>query len=213
MGWIERMTRLLAEAPASRGAVPRPPRDGAARTREAMLRTVTFGFDARDGELRIVEHCAEVAGMVTAIGRHLHLTEADEYILRTAAQLHELGMFAVPRQLLLRAAPLTRAELATVREQARISAEVAALMHHPRVPMLIAHQYDDYATLRHRLSPGELLLAGIFRVADVLAAVTSPRPYQDPLSPDNRLDLLARGAGTRFHPEAVLHALQLADQR
>ena len=210
MGWIERISRLIAGDAGPADGWDRSRRQRQSRTRDTMLRTVVFGFDVRDDELRIVQHSAQVSDMVAEIGRRLLISEADEYILRTAAQLHELGMFAIPRTLLLRAAPLSRDELDQVRGQALVSAQVAALMHHPRVPLLIAHQYEDYAVLRHQLSDHELLLAGIFRVADVLAAVTSPRPYQEPLPAETRLDLLRRGAGSRFHPEAVQHALRLA---
>jgi response regulator RpfG family c-di-GMP phosphodiesterase len=178
-----------------------------ARTNRTMVRTLAFGLEVRDAGLDIVEHCTLVADMCGTLGQLLRISLADAYILDTAARLHEIGMFSVPPDLLTRDAPLSEEELARVRSQARLSAEIAATMHHPRVVRLIEHQYVDYAELAGKLDDQDLLLAGIFRVADLIAAVTHPRPYQRPLPWEGRVELLRGGAGTQFHPLVVEGAL------
>lgn len=210
MSWIQRLIdRALT------GAEPSPAADRRLdeerdKTQRAILRTLTDGLDIREAELEIIEHSALVAALCGSVGRLLHLSEADAYILETAARLHEIGMFAVPPELLLRTDPLSPDELERVRAQARISADLASTMHHPRVARLIEYQYEDYTALADRMPEADLLLAGILRVADVIAAVTRPRPYQESLPPGERAVLLERGAGTRFHPLAVQGALQLS---
>ena len=180
-----------------------------ARTNRTMVRTLAFGLEVRDADLDIVEHCTLVADVCGTLGQLLRVSLADAYILDTAARLHEIGMFSVPSSLLKRDAPLSEEELTLVRAQAALSAEIAATMHHPRVVKLIAHQYDDYAQLAGKLEDPDLLLAGIFRVADLIAAVTRPRPYQRPLPREGRAQLLRGGAGTQFHPLVVEGALLL----
>ena len=179
------------------------------RTGNAIARTISGVVVARDNALGITDHSALVAFLASVAGRLLKISEPDARILATAAHLHEIGMYAVPTPLLRRSAALSPDELARVRQQAALSARLAAFLHHPRVVSLIAHQYDDHAELRKRLPPEDLLLAGIFRVADVIAAVTLPRPYQSPLGRSGRIRMLLAGAGTRFHPEAVKIARQL----
>jgi response regulator RpfG family c-di-GMP phosphodiesterase len=204
--WVRRLSG--AEPPLA-GTARGASREDLARTTRTMVRTLAFGLEVRDTELDIVDHCTLVAEIAARIGRLLRISEAEAYILDTAARLHEIGMFAVPPALLKRAAPLSPEELALVRSQARLSAEIASTMHHPRVVELIEHQYDDYAELTEKLEEPSLLLAGILRVADLIAAVTRPRPYQVPLPGDRRAELLRSGAGTRFHPAAVRCALQV----
>ena len=133
-------------------------------------------------------------------------------MLQVAARLHEVGVFGVPPELLHRPAPLSEEELETVRGQARVSAGVARLIHPPRVAELIENQYEDHRKLAEgdRIGDRDVLLAGILRVADVYAAVTWPRPYQDPMPAPFRDELLRAGAGTRFHPLAVESALTIA---
>jgi len=180
------------------------------RTRRAILRALEFGVEVREAELEIIEHSALVAMLCESLGERTSLPESDLYVLQTAARLHEAGMFAVPSSLLLRPTALSPEELEQVRGQAKISAALAGIMHHPRVARLIEYQYDDYVMLSDRLPEADLLLAGLLRVADVIAAVTRPRPYQDPLPRKLQARLLEGGAGTRFHPLAVRCALGLS---
>lgn len=211
MSWLQRLIERVITGPEPARAPGPSLEEERERTQQTILRTVSFGLDVREEELEIIEHSALVSILCGSLGRLLDLPESEAYILQTAAQLHEVAMFAVPAELLLKETPLTDEELETVRRQAKASAELAAIMHHPRVARLIEHQYDDYAMLADRMPETDLLLAGILRVADVVAAVTRPRPYQDPLTQGDRALLLESGAGTQFHPLAVRCALLLSE--
>lgn len=207
MNWLQRLIQRVTGGEPSAAVALEDARGHAHRT---ITRTLTLGLDLRESQLEVIEHSALVAVLCRSLARWLHLSDADAYILETAAELHELGMFTVDAGLLLRTAPLTEAELAAVRGQARVSATLAAVMHHPRVALLIEHQYADFTGLRDQLDEPDLLLAGVLRVADTIAAVTHPRPYQEPLSVAERAQMLESGAGTRFHPVAVDAALRFA---
>ena len=210
MSSLNRWVRRLAGAqPPALYIEERANKEELARTNRTMVRTLAFGLEVRDAELDIVKHCTLVADLCGALGNVLGISLGEAYILDTAARLHEIGMFSVPASLLKRDAPLSPDELALVRSQARLSAEIAATMHHPRVARLIEHQYDDYLELAGKLDEPDLLLAGIVRVADLIAALTRPRPYQRPMLWDQRAAVLRAGAGTLFHPRVVEGALQL----
>ncbi|MBW3628787.1 MAG: hypothetical protein KY464_05750 [Gemmatimonadetes bacterium] len=182
-------------------------RRGAERT---ITRAVIFGMEVQDADLGIIEHSALVAKTAEWLGERLAISEADSYVLKTAAELHEVGMFSVAPELLLRNARLSLDELEMVRRQATLSARLASVMHGPRVGRLIEHQYDDYEQRTFAAHDPDELLAGILRVADVIAAVRRPRPYQAALSLHEQSRLLESGSGSRFHPLAVRCALSIA---
>ena len=206
--WILRLLQPFVGGAGTEPSLVRTMEAAQVHANRTIMRTITFGLDRRNAQLEIVEHSALVATLCRSLGREAKISEADAFILETAAELHEVGMFAVSPALLMRSGPLTLEELGSVRAQATVSAELAAYMHHPRVALLIEHQYSDFAS-GIPLANSDLLLAGILRVADTIAAVTRPRPYQDPMPIDERALLLITGSGQQYHPVAVDSALQL----
>lgn len=189
--------------------IPEGPTLAAARghAQRTVTTTIMFGMDMKESQLGILEHSAQVAMIAGWLGERMDVSEPDAYVLRTAAELHEVGMFGVDPALLMQTSPLSPEELATVRSQALVSARLAATMHGPRVALLIEGQYDDHAAQEGETNDPDRLLAGILRVADVIAAVRNPRPYQDALTLQQQERLLQRGSGTRFHPLAVQYAM------
>jgi len=171
---------------------------------------LNFALELRETRAQIVEHSSRVTAIASEIGQILTTREGELQSLRTAARLHEIGMVAVPTELLTRAARLSTSELDRVRTHATIGAEIVAPIHGPATARIIEHQYTDYTALRETLSDErEILLAGILRVADVYDAMTSPRPYQPPVAEERWRRVLRAGSGTKFHPAAVYALLHI----
>lgn len=181
-----------------------------AHARRTIVNTLTFHVALRDAHLEIIEHSALVAVLCRSLAQQTDLPEVDREVLQMAAELHEVGMFAIAPDVLMRATPTLPEELAVVRGQAKLSATLSNMMHHPRIGCLIEHQYEDFHDTQRTLEPTDLLLSGILRVADTIAAVTRSAADQHRLTLGERAELLTRGAGSRFHPTAVECVLALA---
>ncbi|HEY0155166.1 MAG TPA: HD domain-containing phosphohydrolase [Longimicrobium sp.] len=170
----------------------------------AVASALMVALERRDDELGLAGHCARVAMLADRLAAHQGVDPELRAILHHAALLHEVGMIGVPSELLRKTEVLTHDELGIIHRQAELGAEIARGVCGPLGATLIRHQYDDYATLRDILADEEVLeLAGILRMADVVEAITRPRPYQPPLPPSTRLALLRSGAGSLFDPLAV----------
>jgi HD-GYP domain-containing protein (c-di-GMP phosphodiesterase class II) len=178
------------------------------RARLGIATVALFRLEAWEPGPEHFEHSARVAVISERIAAALGVRAQAREGLVQAACLHEVGMAAVPEDLVQRPAPLRDEELQRVRAQAMIGAELVRATHEERIAELVANQYRDYSELVHDYECPELCrLAGILRVADVIDAVTSPRPYQDAMPVEEIVELLERGSGTRFHPGAVTAAL------
>lgn len=182
-------------------------------TDTAIQCALSFGWQAQTWRFGLVEHSARVAMLARWIAEQMEIPEADVVTLEHAAQLHEIGMLAVPHSLIRTPRPLTSAELARVRAHASIGAEIVRAAYEPIKGDLVEHQYSDYTTIRRRFSDDESTaeLAGILRVADVFDTLLHPRPYQQDLPPDRWQGILGDGVGTRFHPAATTVLLHLRE--
>lgn len=206
------LRRLLPRAPEPAPSVE--PLDDAVQsmldTELEMATALTYSLRARDPAMQIVGHCARVAALAEFLAAELKLPEEDARVLREAARLHEVGLVAIPPDLLHSENVLTDEQLQQVRAHARVGAEIVRPAYKSRVSALIENQYCDYAELRRKLddNTADLLLAGLLRVADVFDAMTHPRAYQQRPSVAYRRNVLRGGQGTKFHPAAVALLLE-----
>jgi HD-GYP domain-containing protein (c-di-GMP phosphodiesterase class II) len=124
-----------------------------------------------------------------------------------AAFLHDIGNLAVPGPIILKPGRLTKAERAAMEVHPIVGGELLnafsdtrdlariVLSHHER------HDGGGYpGGLPGRRIPME---ARILAVADALDAMTSQRPYREPMPRSVALNELVREAGRQFDPRVV----------
>ncbi len=181
-------------------------------TRVAIQCAYSFGWQVQDWRYSLAEHCARVSILTDWLGERLGLDARDRATVRHAAQLHEVGMIAIPEALVDAPRPLTGVELDRVRAHAAIGAGIIRLSYEPIKADLVEHQYATYADLRRQFPDAFRLrrLAGVFRVADVFDTLTHPRPYRRDIAASSWRDVLSAGTGTMFDPDAARILLRLS---
>ena len=151
------------------------------------------------------EHAARVGAHAEAVASRLGFTEEALDGLRLGAALHDVGKVSVRPGVLGKPGRLTAAERAEVRahpvEGAYLIAGVPSL--HDALPYVLFHheRWDGsgYPTGRAGL---EIPLEGrLLAVADAFDAMTSDRPYRDPLPFEEAAAEVERCAGTQFDPD------------
>ena len=186
--------------------------EGAGDAQLEMACALVFGFEERAQRLGLAEHCTRVMRIARHLADRLSVAPVHTRALVRAAQLHELGMVAVPAELVENPRPITSDEVCAVRAQARIGAELVRRTQGHLVADLIEHQYCDLPDLTAHFHPEspEYRLAGILRVADLYDTTMHPRPYQRDLTRANCQAILTSGQGGRYHPDAVEVLLETA---
>jgi putative two-component system response regulator len=160
--------------------------------RDAQLEMVTalaMTMEAKDPYMH--GHCSRVAELSRLVAVEMEVDETEIELLHAAALLHEIGKMGVSLELLHKT--------------------VGAVPSLRRIAPLIENQYTSYAELPCRISPElpEFLLAGILRVVDTYDAMTSDRSYRGTLPREKWESVLRGGAGSKFHPEAVVALLRV----
>jgi diguanylate cyclase (GGDEF)-like protein len=153
------------------------------------------------------EHLSAVPHYALAIGERLGLPPEETAMLRLAAILHDVGKMSVPDRILRKPGPLTIDEFEHVQGHPAAGAEIVAHIDGlSPVSEWIRHSHEhfDGSGYPHALRGESIPLPSrILLVADAFDAMTSVRPYGDPLPPEMALDELQRGAGRQFDPRCV----------
>lgn len=152
-------------------------------------------------------HCHRVSVYAARIGSAMNLTSDQIEDIRAAALLHDIGKLDVSRELLYKAARLTKQEYEDIREH--VSKGVALLEPvggslRRVIPIVLAH-HDRFDGNGYHPTRGEEIPieARIIAVADVYDSLTSDRPYRKAMSPFEARDVIVRGSETEFDPRVV----------
>ncbi len=153
------------------------------------------------------------AGIGTALGLPGHTVRG----LRVIAQLIDVGMLQIPRELLWRPGTLTAAEFDLVKTHAERGAESLKRIEFPW-PVADAvrqhHERLDGSGYPRGLKGEEILFESrIIAVADAVEAMLSPRPQRAALSLNACIDELQAQAGRRYDARVVKAAVQVLRDR
>lgn len=161
-------------------------------------------------------HCHRVSVYAVRIAGAMGLDQERIEDIRAAALLHDIGKLDISRELLYKAARLTREEYEEI--QKHVSKGIAMLEPvggslRRVIPIILSH-HDRFDGSGYHPTRGEEipLEARIIAVADVYDSLTSDRPYRKAMSPFEARDIILKGSETEFDPQ-VVSAFQSAFRR
>jgi putative nucleotidyltransferase with HDIG domain len=152
-------------------------------------------------------HSYRVSVYAATIAMSLGLPHERVEDVRAAALLHDIGKLDVSRDLLYKAARLTKEEYEQMQQHVpkgiRMLEPVGGSLRRV-IPIVLAHhdKFDGTGYYPNR-GDGIPLEARILSVADVFDSLTSDRPYRKAMSPFEAKDIIVKGAGTDFDPQVV----------
>jgi diguanylate cyclase (GGDEF)-like protein len=169
----------------------------------AIVRMLADAIEAKDPFVRA--HSDEVSACVEAVARRLELDPRTSENLVFAGLLRDVGKLGITDRVLLKPGPLNADERRIVELHPLIGARIVE-----RVPGLAGlapairhhHEYWDGNGYPGGLSGDDIPLeARVLGVADTYSALTSTRPYREPVSSELACEEILRSAGTQFDPQ------------
>jgi diguanylate cyclase (GGDEF)-like protein len=171
------------------------------QTHDVLVRIL----DERDRDLR--SHGNTIARLAVDVGRRLGLTAVELDQLGKAAALHDIGKVAVPDAILKKPGPLDDEEWAFMQTHTilgeRILAAAPALCDEA-VLVRSCHERWDGGGYPDGLREDEIPLgARVVAICDAFHAMTTERPYRQPVGEEEAVAELRSCAGTQFDPMVV----------
>ena len=158
----------------------------------SLIMAMALLIEARDGNTE--GHCHRMANYATALGRALNLGEDDLHALHRGGFLHDIGMLAIPDEVLRKSGPLDRQEFELMKSHTTVGDSLCGnLRSLEPVRPIIRHHHErlDGSGYPDGLAGDDIpLIAQIIGVVDVYDAVTTRRPYQGAHSTQEAIDIL-----------------------
>ncbi|MHC2275176.1 putative two-component system response regulator [Bradyrhizobium diazoefficiens] len=176
------------------------------REEEIILR-LALAVEYRDNDTG--EHTLRVARYSRIIAEQLGLPARLCRDIYLAAPLHDVGKVAIPDNILLKPGRLTDEEMAVIRTHATIGERILADSSCELIQLgaQIAaghHERWDGAGYPNGLKTDEIPVAArVVAVADVFDALTTRRPYKEPMPLEAARNYLVENQGRQFDPACV----------
>ena len=163
----------------------------------STIKALTSAIDARDPYT--LGHSVRVGQLAIMIGRQLSLDEKTLAQLEIGGYLHDIGKIGIRDAILLKPGALTPEERRAINEHPRIGLAILDPVDLPKEVLEFVeghHERLDGSGYPHGIRDEQVsMVKRIAAVADMYDAVTSDRPYQRALTPEEALALLWSQAG------------------
>jgi len=162
-------------------------------------------------------HQQRVSRLACAIAEQMGLPEAQIEGIRVAGTLHDIGKMYVPAEILNKPGALANVEMALVRTHSEAGYDIVKGIEFPwpvAQAILQHHERFDGSGYPAGLSGEDIILeARVLSVADVVEAMSSPRPFRQALSKDEALEEISRNRGVLYDPRVVDACLKLFTEK
>ena len=179
---------------------------------DANLETIQLLGSAiakRDSDTDI--HNYRVSIYSVRLGEKLDLAPSELQSLIKGAFLHDVGKLGIRDNILLKPGRLDEDEFEEMKTHVQHGMDIVArstwLQDAEEVVGHHHQKYDGSGYFGGKQGKDIPLNARIFAIADVFDALTSKRPYKEPMSFDKAMSILQEGSSTHFDPD-VLQAFQ-----
>lgn len=193
------------------------------RISQAVIKIITEILENKDMLIQLVDirahddylfaHSVNTCVLATLTALKMNLDRETLRCLATGALMHDLGMAAIPKNILSKKGSLTPEEYEAVKNHPLYGYELykkshvysartgaVILQHHER------HQGQGYP---QGLKGDKInLLARIVAIADVYDAITSERPYRRAFQPQEAIEMLMSLGEELFDLDVLRHFLQ-----
>lgn len=198
----------LKEEVAERTAELRRERAKLERLSVATLEALVNALEAKDAFSR--GHSARVADLAALVCAEMGGSDQEVETVRAAGRLHDIGKIGIHEMVLNKQGPLTPDEYEHVKGHVLIGSQILAPLTHlgDIIPFVRHHheQWDGNGYPDGLAGEAIPLGARILCTAEIYDALTTARPYQDKMSPDDAIHRMEQLAGRVLDP-TVLAAL------
>jgi len=165
-------------------------------------------IDLKSYDLYTYQHSVNVSVLAGVLGFAMKMSRDEIYDLSTAAIFHDIGKMFVSRNILDKPGFLSEQEFGEMKKHPALGANYLRdkLFFKPDIYLPVGQHHEHYDGTGYPDGlPGDAtcLPAKVIAMCDTYDAITSKRPYHDPIMPHEACEYVMGNAGSHFDPDAV----------
>ena len=180
-----------------------------------IIQTLALTVESRDPYS--AGHQKRVAHLAYCIAEEMSLSKDRIAGVRLAALLHDIGKISVPDEILNKPSQLTETESSLIKDHPRVGYDILKEIEFPwPVAQIVLQHHERVNGSGYPLGlsgKDTLLEAKILAVADVIDAMTSPRPYRKSFAPNMALNEISQNKGILFDFNVVYACLAIFNEK
>jgi putative nucleotidyltransferase with HDIG domain len=209
------LNQWLKEEVTTRTAELQRERHRMERVSTATLEVLVNALEAKDPYLR--GHSARVADLSANIATEMGLSEEAVDHIRMAGRLHDLGKIGTRDAVVNKEGPLTPDEFEHVKQHVIIGAQILSpLTHLGHIVAMVKshHERFDGTGYPDGLRGEDVPMGGrVIAAAEVYDALTTARPYQEKMTPEQAVERMADLSGTVLDPKVYDALVRIVGRR
>ncbi|HXY74578.1 MAG TPA: response regulator [Dehalococcoidales bacterium] len=159
-------------------------------------------------------HSRRVSAFTMTISQNLEISDGELEDIRYGALLHDVGKIAINPQVQNKPGKLTQEEYKYIMTHAQIGPSIVKPIANKNIIDIIKYHHTRFdGQVSGQILAGAQIPVGVRMVtlADAFDAMTSERPYRQPLPIEKALSELKSCSGTQFDPKIVEAFLNVPD--
>jgi len=197
------LNQWLKEEVTTRTAELQRERNKLERISVATLEALINALEAKDPYLR--GHSARVADLSATVASQYGLSDEEVEQVRVAGRLHDIGKIGTREAVMEKQGPLTPEEYEHIKQHVIIGYQILTpLSHLGPIIGAVRHHHErwDGTGYPEGLRGEEIPIgARVIGAAEVYDALTSSRPYQEKLTPEQAVERMNQLSGTVLDPK------------
>ena len=177
-----------------------------------LMEVLGSAIAKRDSDTNI--HNYRVTLYAIELANAVKLPDEEMRSLIAGSFLHDVGKIGIPDAILLKPGKLDEQEFDIMKTHVELGGHIlskSTWLTAARDVVLNHHEKFNGSGYPHRIKDKEIpLSARIFAIVDVFDALTSKRPYKEPMPLEQSLDILRRDTGSHFDPDLVAVFVNIA---
>jgi len=185
------------------------------KTMDAAIDTMSRIIEAKDPYTH--DHQHRVCQLAVPLAREMKLPEDKIEGIRIASLIHDIGKIGLPTEILSKPGKLTDIEFGLIKGHSQIGYNILKSIDfsYPVANIILQHHENiDGSGYPNGVKDNEISIeAKILRIADVVEAMSSFRPYRPAKGIDKALEEISQNKDILYDPEVVDACLKLFKEK